>query len=76
MDVQFSLKTWKVVQDEKTKIPKLCGHFAVVMGEKEIATQSFNEGYGSKEIPFTGELISKIMDIESLIKGELTRLIG
>ncbi len=76
MEVQFSLKDWKVIQDDKTKLPRLCGHFAVVMGEKEIATQGFNEGYASKEIPFTGDLIAKIMSIESLIKEELTKMIG
>ena len=76
MEVQFSLKDWKVIQDEKTKLPRLVGHFAVVMGEKEIATQSFNDGYGSKDIPFTGELINKIMCLENDIKNELTRMIG
>ena len=76
MHVQLTLKSWKVAQDEKTKLPKLHGSYAVMMGEKEIASQNFNDGYSGKEVPFSGDLIKKTMELETMIKEELEKLIG
>jgi hypothetical protein len=76
MEVKLSLKDWKVVQDSETKLPKVAGKYVVLMGEKEIATQAFNDGYGSKEIPFTGDAMRAIMAAEKEIKAELEKLLS
>ncbi len=74
MQVNLVLKSWKVVQDEKSKLPRIVGLFSVMMGEKEIASQSFNEGYNSKEIPFSGDTINALINVESIIKTELEKM--
>lgn len=76
MQVQLSLKEWRVVQDEKTKCPKVVGRYTVMMGEKEIACQEFNGGYSCKEVPFSDATINAILQIEAVIKGELERLLS
>lgn len=75
MEVSIVLKTWRIVQDEKTKLPKPAGKYLVMMGDKEIAAQDFNEGYTGKEIPFSGETINVIMQTEAVIKAELERML-
>jgi hypothetical protein len=66
---------WKIVQDKETKLPKLCGSFAILMGEKELACQDFNEGYSSKTVPFSGDLVQKLHALEKEIIAEMERLI-
>lgn len=76
MQVTLSLKSWKVIQDEKTKLPKIAGRYLVMMGDKEVASQEFNEGYSAREIPFGPEVTQAVMAIEATIKAELERLLS
>jgi hypothetical protein len=76
MQVTLTLKRWKVSVDEKTKLPKLSGAFALLMGDKEIANQDFNDGYNSKEIPFSSDLINKLVALEADVKLEMERLLS
>ena len=75
MQVSLNLKSWRVVQDEKTKLPKITGKYSVIMGDKEIASQDFNEGYGAREVPFSNETTNALMAIEAIIKADLERLL-
>lgn len=75
MQVTFALKNWKVKQDKETKLPTLCGTFALVIGEKELASQEFNDGYNCKTIPFSGDLIQELQKLEDKIKAEMERLL-
>jgi hypothetical protein len=76
MDVKLSLKSWRVVQDEKSKLPKVVGTYAVMVGEKEVAAQNFNEGYGSKEISFSAEVVNALLGVEGVIRGELEKMLS
>ncbi len=76
MDVTLSLKNWKVEQDDESKLPRIKGAYSVMMGEKEIATQSFNDGYNAKNIPFSGEAMEAIMAAEVIIKAELQKMLS
>lgn len=71
MLVTLALKDWKVALDAKTKQPKVVGNYAVMVGDKEIASQAFNEGYDCKIIAFSPELTATIISIEAAIKNEL-----
>jgi len=76
MQCQLVLKSWKVVQDEKTKLPKVAGKYAVMMGDREIASQDFNDGYSAKEVPFSADTVKAIMGVENIIKTELEGLLS
>jgi len=76
MNVTLSLKNWSIIQDEKTKLPKVCGKYAVMMGEKEVAVQEFNSGYSAKDLGFSGELIKCVMATESLIRTEIEGMLS
>lgn len=76
MQVSLSLKNWKIIQDEKTKLPKVCGTYAVVMADKEIAVQDFNTGYNSKELSFSGDCFAAFQKAEEILKAELTKLLS
>jgi hypothetical protein len=76
MQVSLSLKNWKVVQDEKTKLPRVQGSYSVMMGEKEIAVQDFNTGYNAKELSFSGDVYKAFQSAEDVLKAELTQLLS
>jgi hypothetical protein len=76
VNVTLTLKEWKVARDEKTKLPKLQGTYALVMGEKAIATQEFNGPYTAEVLPFTGELLQEILAFEDRIRGELAKILA
>ena len=75
MDVQLVLKNWEIVRDEKLKKPRVTGKYAVMMGDKEIATQEFNGPYGSKDIPFSEATVEAIAGLEVAIKAELEKFL-
>ena len=76
MEVTLSLKHWKVAQDDKTKMPIIQGSYSLMMGEKEIAVQGFNDGYHSKELPFSGDTMAAILKVEAVIKDEIQKLLS
>ncbi len=74
MEVQFQLKNWGVELCKKSNLPKVKGTYGLLLGDKVIATQDFNGDY-SKEIPFSGELVQKLIDLETDIKNEIQRML-
>jgi hypothetical protein len=75
VQVQLVLKNWSISRDEKTKLPTICGKYAVMMGDKEIATQHFNDGYNCKELPFSNEAIAAVRGLEKIISTELEKVL-
>lgn len=75
MEVQIKLEDWKIELDKENNIPEIKGHYKVMCGETEIAKQSFNEGYNSTKVPFTGDLIKSIMNLELNILEEIQGLL-
>lgn len=54
MEFTIDLKSWKVVTDDGQR--KIAGEFVVKAGAMEVASKSFNEGYGYAKIVFPTEL--------------------
>lgn len=75
MEVKIVLQNWEVTKQSKTNLPTVAGRYAIMVGNKEIASQKFNEGYDSKEISFSGELISALKGLEDLVVAELTKML-
>ena len=74
MNCWLKLKNWKIQEDEKTKLPKVVGSYVIMMGDKEIATQDFNQGYSGKEVPFSDNIIQELRKVEELIKTEMEKM--
>lgn len=74
--LKISMKNFSVFQDEETKLPNIRGKFVVMLGDKEIAEQDFNGGYGSKKIPFSGDVIHKAKELEGFVNEELVRMLS
>ena len=75
MEVNFSIKNWRVVRDEKTQLPKITGVYDIIANGKVIASQSFNGDYGSMEIPFSAQLAQQLHTFEQDILSEIKRMI-
>ena len=72
MQVELKVKEWKILPPkEGTKIPIIAGEYDVTMDGKSIAKQTFNDGYGSKDVGFSLELLEKVEEIEALITNEI-----
>lgn len=71
MEVQIKLDYWKMRQDENTKQNVIAGKFNVMVGTQIMASQTFNEGYGSVPLAFSAKLTAKIEDITEEIRKEL-----
>jgi hypothetical protein len=76
MQVTLVLKKWGVVQDPKTKGPKLVGTYGIMNGEKQIGKTDFNGGYNEDEVVFSAELTAKVAALEADIKAELTKTLS
>lgn len=76
MDVMMGLQNWKVQKDDKSGMSKLVGKYELIFNGKVIASQEFNGGYGSSEIPFSGELMSKVKSVEDELISELKKMLG
>ena len=76
MNVTLTLTEWQITKEEKGKRQKVAGKYKINAGELVIADQSFNTGYGSVEVPFTGELLKKIAQVEEDIKAEIQGLLN
>lgn len=56
--MDLKLKSWKMGElDGQTVIQ---GEYAVMLNDKEVATQHFNEGYSTTPITFPRELTDKV----------------
>lgn len=79
MQVQLVLKEWKITKSDKKgdSAPVIAGEYAIEMDGKEIAKQDFNGcGFGSsKKIPFSGDLVQKVMALEKAIADEIKTLV-
>lgn len=69
MQVELGLKTWRIEAEKGEQMVK--GHYSIMYGGKEIATQAFNDGYSGKDVKFTADVVAKIKELEAAIKEEL-----
>lgn len=77
MQVELALDDWAIERDKESNTPKVVGKYILSAMGKKIAEQGFNKGYsGYSEIPFSGDLIKKIMAVESDIVREIKELVG
>lgn len=76
LNVEIQLKDWKVKKDDDTGVKKICGHYALMHGEAELASKSFNDGYSSMDFPFSSDILKASQDLEKMIRAEITALIG
>lgn len=76
MEVELKLEKWRVEADKETKTPVVKGNYNVLMNGTSIAMQDFNGDYNSKKIPFSGDVIQKIIEVEKLIVGEIQKLLN
>ena len=67
MDVEIVVKDWGV-KEKEDKSKTIAGSYAVRMLGKDVATQAFNSGYGSTDIPIPAKLMAKLEDIDAEIK--------
>jgi len=56
--MDLKLKSWKMGENEG--VPTIQGEYAVMLNDKEVATQRFNEGYSTTPITFPRELTDKV----------------
>ncbi len=75
MEVQLVIKSWRIVKDVQTSLPRVAGSYGVMMGEREIASQDFNEGYACKSLAFSVELLKKLREVETLIVAEIQKML-
>lgn len=73
--VDLHIKDWRIKKNSEG-MPCICGEYSLKSGEVELASKSFGDGYGSLQIPFSGELMKKVSDLEKCIKEEMHVLIG
>lgn len=76
LNVDIQLKSWKVKRDEEKKISRVCGEYALMHQETELAKKEFNDGYNSMEFPFSSDLIKMAQELEQKIKAEIAALLG
>ena len=74
--VEIQLKDWKIKRDDDKGVTKVCGTYALMHGQTELATKGFNDGYGEMEFPFSSDLITASQELEKKIKAEITALLG
>lgn len=49
--------------------------YAVMLGDKELAVQAFNGGYGQKEFDFGPDVMNALIALDSLIKVSIENLL-
>lgn len=76
MNVELKLNKWKVLLKENASVPTIVGQYDVVMNGKSIAEQSFNDGYNSRDVPFSGDVVKKIVEVEKMIVKEIQAIIS
>jgi hypothetical protein len=69
MEMEIAIKEWKVV--ERDGVLNLTGKYAAMVGNKEIAVQSFNDEYGGAKINFTGDLLLQVGSLTDEIKTSI-----
>ena len=70
MEVTMNLDNWKIKKDEKNNT-KVAGTYKIMLGDKEVANQGFNNGYGSTEITFSSDVMRKAKDLGRQITTEI-----
>lgn len=74
MQVDLRLKNWSIKEGTDNNLPSVTGIYVLKCGDIEIATQSFNDIYGEKKIPFSVELMKEIAEVEKKIILEVESL--
>jgi len=66
--MELKVKKWAVREDDDKTVVE--GTYAVMMGLKEVATQTFNQpsGYGGTEIAFPRELMDEIRIVSAKVE--------
>ncbi len=73
--ISIVLKKWAVKKEENG--PVLTGNYEILMNNKQIACQDFNEGYHNNiKIKFSPELTGEITALESKIVKEIEGLVN
>lgn len=73
MDIKIVMKDWRYKEDDETKEGKICGQYVVRAGATDIATQSFNDGYGATAVPFSAELKVAVSQLTKSIVAEIQK---
>lgn len=71
MEVKITLKNWEIVRNDK-KQTIIKGRYTIINGPIEIAVQSFNEGYGSIELPLPPALMAEAEALTEKIAEAIT----
>jgi hypothetical protein len=75
LGMRLEIGEWKIQTDEKTKLPKIAGRYEIKSGEKTIAKQNFNDGYGTMDLAFSLETIQKAKELTDLVLNDVQRLV-
>lgn len=62
--------------EKKGESIKPVGTYAVMLGDKEVAKQAFNDGYSGMEVSFSRDVRAKINEVEMLIDKEIKEHLG
>jgi len=76
VELDFSLKHWNILKDDKTGISTISGKYELLMNGKAIAGQEFNTSYNGTPIAFSGDLIQKIKSLEQEVIAEITKMLS
>ncbi len=68
--MKIAVKSWKMEIEDKVK--KLGGTYAVMAGKEEIASSSFNIGYGATVITLPAQLMEEAEALDEKIRQAIT----
>lgn len=66
----IGVKSWSVKHEEKGSV-KICGSYAVKAGSTEVASGSFNEGYGNQTIEFPADLLASALKVDEQVTNAI-----
>jgi hypothetical protein len=73
LGMTLELGEWRVKFDNGKA--KISGHYVIKANDKQIARNSFNDGYGSMDLNFSYDLAKESELITDKIKNELQKLL-
>ena len=72
METRIVVKEWKI--ETRNDKPVITGTYAVMLGDKEIAKQEFNNQFGGTEIQFDKEINEAVKNLTVSIKQSIEEL--
>jgi hypothetical protein len=75
MKLRIDTASWKIVTKED-KAKTIGGTYKITCGPNEVASSSFNDGYGSTDIPIPAKLMAKAEELDEEIREAVIKHFG